>query len=55
LNDIGFAGIQNSNVIIGRRNRNFTNDLRWHAINNKMTLNLTARYYWSLPDVKKEF
>jgi hypothetical protein len=24
LNDIGFAGIQNSDVIIGRRNRDFT-------------------------------
>ena len=55
LNDIGFAGIQNSNVIIGRRNREILqNDLAAkYAINNKMTLNLTARYYWSYSDVKE--
>jgi hypothetical protein len=55
LNDIGFAGIQNSNVIIGRRNREILqNDLAAkYALNNKMTLNLTARYYWSYSDVKE--
>lgn len=55
LNDIGFAGIQNSNVIIGRRNREILqNDLAAkYALNNKMTLNLTARYYWSYSDVKQ--
>lgn len=55
LNDIGFAGIQNSDVIIGRRNREILqNDLAAkYALNNKMTLNLTARYYWSYSDVKE--
>jgi hypothetical protein len=55
LNDIGFAGIQNSDVIIGRRNREILqNDLAAkYAINNRMTLNLTARYYWSYSDVKE--
>jgi hypothetical protein len=37
LNDIGFAGIQNSDVIIGRRNREILqNDLAAkYAINNR--------------------
>ena len=56
-NDIGFAGFQNSDVIIGRRDRAiFQNDLVGkYAINNKMTLNLTARYYWSYSDVKEYY
>jgi hypothetical protein len=52
-----FAGFQNSDVIIGRRDRAiFQNDLvAKYAINNKMTLNLTARYYWSYSDVKEYY
>jgi hypothetical protein len=41
----------------GRRDRAiFQNDLvAKYAINNKMTLNLTARYYWSYSDVKEYY
>lgn len=51
-NDIGWAGFENSDIIIGKRNREILqNDLTGkYAINNKMTLNLTARYYWSYSD-----
>jgi hypothetical protein len=52
-NDLG-CGFENSNIIIGKRNREILqNDLTGkYAINNKMTLNSTARYYWSYSDNK---
>lgn len=51
-NDIGWVGFENSDIILGERNREILqNDLTGkYAINNKMTLNLTARYYWSYSD-----
>jgi hypothetical protein len=56
-NDLGWVGFENSNIIIGKRNREILqNDLTGkYAINNKMTLNLTARYYWSYSDNKAFF
>ena len=51
-NDIGWVDFENSDIIIANRNREILqNDLTGkYAINNKMTLNLTARYYWSYSD-----
>ncbi|CAM2794989.1 DUF5916 domain-containing protein [Flavobacterium frigoris] len=51
-NDIGWVDFKNSDIIIANRNREILqNDLTGkYAINNKMTLNLTARYYWSYSD-----
>jgi hypothetical protein len=47
------GGFENSNIIIGKETEILQNDLTGkYAINNKMTLNLTARYYWSYSDNK---
>ncbi len=56
-NDIGWVGFDNTDIIIGKRNREvLQNDLRGkYAINNRMTLNLTARYYWSYSENKEFF
>ena len=48
-NDRGWVGFDNAGIIFAERNReivqhDFTGK---YAINNKMTVNLTARYYWS--------
>ena len=49
VNDRGFAAFDNTNIIFGERNREILqNDfVGKYSITNKMTLNLTARYYWS--------
>jgi hypothetical protein len=51
-NDLGWVGFESSDIIIGKRNREILqNDLTGkYSINDKMTLNLTARYYWSYSD-----
>ncbi|WP_366186759.1 DUF5916 domain-containing protein [Flavobacterium ovatum] len=52
-NDRGWAAFNNSDIIYGKRDRQLLqNDLTGkYAISNKMTLNLTARYYWSYSDI----
>jgi hypothetical protein len=47
-NDLGWVGFESSDIIIEKRNREILqNDLTGkYSINDKMTLNLTARYYW---------
>ncbi|MFV5694720.1 DUF5916 domain-containing protein [Flavobacterium sp. LB3P122] len=47
--DRGWVDQNNTGIIFAERNREIVqNDLTGkYAINNKMTLNLTARYYWS--------
>ncbi|MEZ7497565.1 DUF5916 domain-containing protein [Flavobacterium sp. Arc3] len=54
INDLGWVGFEKSDIIIGKRNREILqNDLTGkYSINNKMTLNLTARYYWSYSENK---
>lgn len=52
-NDRGFAAFDGDDILFGERDReiaqhDFTGK---YAINNKMTVNLTARYYWSYSDV----
>ncbi|MFV5698593.1 DUF5916 domain-containing protein [Flavobacterium sp. ZT3R17] len=49
VNDRGWVDQDNTGIIFAERNREILqNDLTGkYAINNKMTLNLTARYYWS--------
>ncbi|MBG6110295.1 hypothetical protein IWX84_001163 [Flavobacterium sp. CG_9.10] len=48
-NDIGWVAFDNAGIIFAERNREILqNDLTGkYALNNKMTINLTARYYWS--------
>lgn len=48
-NDRGWVDSDNTEIIFAERNREILqNDLTGkYAINNKMTINLTARYYWS--------
>lgn len=48
-NDRGWVGFENSDIIFAQRNREILqNDLVGkYSLNNKMTINLTARYYWS--------
>jgi hypothetical protein len=55
INDRGWVAFDDSDIIIGQRDREILqNDLTGkYAINNKMTVNLTARYYWSYSDNKK--
>ncbi|AWG20246.1 hydrolase [Flavobacterium faecale] len=52
-NDKGFATIDNDDILFGKRSRTFLqNDLAGkYAITNRMSLNLTARYYWSFSDI----
>ena len=49
VNDRGWVAFDNSDIIFGERNREIVqNDFEGkYSITNKMTLNLTARYYWS--------
>ncbi len=51
-NTIGWVGTQNSEIIFARRNREIIQSelTGKYAINNKMTFNLKARYYWSYSD-----
>ncbi|MBC5838900.1 DUF5916 domain-containing protein [Flavobacterium muglaense] len=48
-NDRGWVGFTSDDIIFGQRDREILqNDITGkYAINNKMTVNLTARYYWS--------
>jgi len=48
-NDRGWVAFDNAGIIFAERNREILqNDITGkYAINNKMTINLTARYYWS--------
>jgi hypothetical protein len=48
-NDRGWVDFDNAGIIFAERNREILqNDITGkYAINNKMTINLTARYYWS--------
>ena len=48
-NDIGWVATQDPDIIFAKRNIEiFQNDFTGkYSINNKMTFNLTARYYWS--------
>ncbi|MES2238757.1 MAG: DUF5916 domain-containing protein [Bacteroidota bacterium] len=48
-NDIGWVAKDNSDIILAKRNiETFQNDFTGkYSITNKMTINLTTRYYWS--------
>jgi len=48
-NDRGWVGFDDAGIIFAERNREILqNDLTGkYSLNNKMTINLTARYYWS--------
>jgi uncharacterized protein DUF5916/cellulose/xylan binding protein with CBM9 domain len=52
MNDRGFVAYDGSNIYYAERNiKTVTNELSGKfALNNKMTINLTARYYWSFSD-----
>ena len=52
VNDRGWVGYDNSNIIFGERNREILqNDfIGKYSLTNKMTINLTAYYYWSYSD-----
>ncbi|MFA9195249.1 DUF5916 domain-containing protein [Flavobacterium sp. FBOR7N2.3] len=49
MNDLGWVANNNSNIIFAKRNtETFQNDFTGkYSITDKMTFNLTARYYWS--------
>lgn len=49
VNDRGWVGFDNTNIIFAERNREIVDHYFTgkYSITNKMTLNLTARYYWS--------
>ncbi|WP_264565471.1 carbohydrate binding family 9 domain-containing protein [Flavobacterium sp. N3904] len=48
-NDRGWVAFDNDDIIFAERNREILQEdlTAKYAINNKMTINLTARYYWS--------
>ncbi|AWA28869.1 hydrolase [Flavobacterium magnum] len=52
MNDRGYVGHDPTNIYYAERNiKTITNELSGKlALNNKMTINLTARYYWSFSD-----
>lgn len=52
-NDRGWAAFDNSDIIFGKRDLQiFQNDLIGkYALSNRMTLNFTARYYWSFSEI----
>lgn len=52
VNDRGWVGFDNDDIIFGKRDREIlqNNITGKYAINTKMTLNLTGRYYWSYSD-----
>ncbi|MGA9639187.1 DUF5916 domain-containing protein [Flavobacterium sp.] len=54
-NDRGWAAFDNSDVIFGLRNRQISQtDLTGkYALSNRMTLNFTARYYWSFSEINQ--
>ena len=49
LNDRGWVGFENDDIIFAERNREIVNHYFTgkYSITNKMTLNLITRYYWS--------
>jgi hypothetical protein len=50
-NDLGWVGFESSDIIRKKEREILQNDLTGkYSINDKMTLNLTARYYWSYSD-----
>ncbi|WP_418264857.1 DUF5916 domain-containing protein [Flavobacterium faecale] len=53
INDRGWAAFDSNDIIYGKRKRQILqNDLVGkYAINNRMTLNLTARHYWAYSDI----
>ncbi|HTG66676.1 MAG TPA: DUF5916 domain-containing protein, partial [Flavobacterium sp.] len=53
-NDLGWIATQDPDIIFAKRNIEiFQNDFTGkYSINNKMTFNLTARYYWSYSENK---
>ncbi len=52
MNDRGFVAYDGTDIYYAERNiKTITNELSGKfALNNKMTINLTARYYWSFSD-----
>jgi hypothetical protein len=57
VNDRGWVGFDNTDIIFGERNREITQHYFTgkYSITNKMTFNLIARYYWSYSDVHEYF
>lgn len=55
VNDRGWVGFDNDDIIFGERNREITQHYFTgkYSITNKMTFNLIARYYWSYSDVRE--
>ena len=53
INDRGWVGFDNDDIIFGERNREITQHYFTgkYSITNKMTFNLITRYYWSYSDV----
>jgi hypothetical protein len=56
-NDRGYVDQTDTDIFFGERNRkSFTGELSGrYSLNNKMTLNLTGRYYWSYAQYHKLF
>jgi hypothetical protein len=54
-NDRGWVAFDGDDIVFGQRDREILqNDITGkYAINNRMTVNLTARYYWSYSENKK--
>ncbi len=52
VNDRGWVGFDNDDIIFGERNREIVDHYFTgkYSITNKMTFNLIARYYWSYAD-----
>jgi hypothetical protein len=57
VNDLGWVAFDDADIIFGSRDREIlqNNITGKYAINTKMTLNLTGRYYWSYSDNKAFF
>lgn len=57
MNDRGWVGFDNTDIIFGERDREIlqNNITGKYAINTKMTLNLSGRYYWSYSDNNEFF
>ena len=57
VNDRGWVGFNNDDIIFGERNREITQHYFTgkYSISNKMNFNLIARYYWSYSEVHEFF
>lgn len=57
VNDRGWVGFDNTDIIFGERNREITQHYFTgkYSITNKMTFNLIARYYWSYSENHEYF